>query len=227
MTYYFVHPKRGKAAIDEMNILPQFEGKAVHDSWVSYGNDGRCQHYLCNAHHLRELTFIFERYEQPWAFQMLLLLGTIKYQVDAAKANGQTTLAPEVILEFEQRYQAVIEQGLAANPPPPPPAVKSRGRVKQSPPRNLLQRLKQQQAAVLGFILDFTVPFDNNQAERDLHMMKLKQKISGGFRSVEGAKMFCCIRGYLSTLRKQGIPVLHALVNLFMGHPVFPTLQTE
>ena len=227
LTYYFVHPKRGKAAMDEMNILPQFQGKAMHDSWVSYGNYEGCTHYLCNAHHLRELTFIFERYQQPWAFQMILLLGTIKHQVDVANASGQSALAPEQILEFEQRYQAILEQGLAANPPPPAPAVKPRGRVKQSPPRNLLDRLRQRQSAVLGFMRDFTVPFDNNQAERDLRMMKLKQKISGGFRSAEGAKMFCRIRGYLSTLRKQGIPVLDALVSLFMGNPVFPAFKTE
>lgn len=224
LTYYFVHPKRGKAAIDAMNILPQFQGKAVHDSWVSYGSYEGCKHYLCNAHHLRELTFIFERYQQPWAFQMMLLLGTMKHQVDEAKATGQLALASDQILEFEHRYQAVIEQGFAANPPPPP--VKTRGRIKQSPPRNLLHRLNQQ-AAVLGFMHDFTVPFDNNQAERDLRMMKLKQKISGGFRSHEGANMFCRIRSYLSTLRKQGIPVLDALVSLFMGNPIFPELKSE
>ena len=227
LTYYFVHPKRGKEAMDEANILPQFQGKAVHDSWVSYGNYEGCTHYLCNAHHLRELTFIFERYQQPWAFQMILLLGTIKHQVDAGKAAGQSALEPDLLWEFEQRYQAILEQGFAANPPLPPPVVKPRGRVKQSPPRNLLDRLRQRQSAVLGFMRDFTVPFDNNQAERDLRMMKLKQKISGGFRSAEGAKMFCRIRGYLSTLRKQGIPVLDALVSLFMGNPVFPAFKTE
>jgi transposase len=168
LTYYFVHPKRGKAAIDEMDILPQFSGKAVHDSWVSYGGYGGCRHYLCNAHHLRELTFIFERDEQPWAFQMLLLLGTIKHCVDEAKASAQTTLTPRLIGEFEQRYQAVIAQGLAANPPPPPTDDKPRrGRVKQSPSRNLLNRLEHHHKAVLGFMHDFAVPFDNNQAERD------------------------------------------------------------
>jgi transposase len=168
LTYYFVHPKRGKVAIDEMNILPQFQGKAVHDNWPSYGSYEGCTHYLCNAHHLRELTFIFERYKQPWAFQMLLLLGTIKHCVDEAKASAQTALAPRLIGEFEQRYQAVIAQGLAANPPPPPTDDKPRrGRVKQSPSRNLLNRLEHYQKAVLGFMHDFAVPFDNNQAERD------------------------------------------------------------
>jgi transposase len=158
---------------------------------------------------------------------MMVLLSTIKHRVDVAKASGQRALAPEQILAFEQRYQAILEQGLAANPPPPPPDVKARGRVKQSPPRNLLNRLCQHQSAVLGCMQDFTVPFDNNQAERDLRMMKWKQKISGGFRSADGAKTFCRIRGYLSTLRKQGMPVLDALVNLFMGNPVFPALNAE
>ncbi len=120
----------------------------------------------------------------------------------------------------------MIAQGLTANPPHPPTDGKPRqGRVKPSPSRNLLNRLHQK--AVLGFMHDFTVPFDNNQAERDLRMMKLKMKISGGFRSAEGAKMFCRIRGYLSTLRKQGISVLNALVSLFMGNPVFPDLKAE
>ena len=226
LTDYFVHPKRGQAAIDEHNILPQFEGKAVHDSWHSYGLYEGCSHYLCNAHHLRELIFIFEHQQQPWAFQMLLLLGTIKHQVDRAKAMGQTVLARDLILAFEQRYQTVIDQGFAANPPPSPPPVKVRGRTKQSPARNLLHRLNQP-AAVLGFMHDFAVPFDNNQAERDLRMMKLKQKISGGFRSHEGANMFCRIRSYLSTLRKQGISVLDALVSLFMGDPIFPEFKSE
>ena len=109
---------------------------------------------------------------------MILLLGTIKHQVDVANASGQSALAPEQILAFEQRYQAIIEQGLAANPPPPAPAVKPRGRVKQSPPRNLLDRLRQRQSAVLGFMRDFTVPFDNNQAELDGLILALRRHVA-------------------------------------------------
>jgi len=123
--------------------------------------------------------------------------------------------------------QALIEEGLAANPPPPPPDVKPNGCGWQWQSSRSLNRLHQHQSGVLGFMRDFSVPFDNNQAERDLRMMKLKQKISGGFRSAEGAKMFCGIRGYLSTLRKQGIAVLDALVNLFMGNLMFPAFTTE
>jgi transposase len=220
LTYYFAHPKRGQAAIDEMAILPEFTGKAIHDGWKSYaGYD--CEHFLCNAHHLRELQFILERYGQWWTYQLSLLLTTILGQVQAAKAQGQTALAPEQRHAFEARYAAILEQGFEANPIPIPPAdaPKKRGRPKRSPPRNLLERLRSQQAAVLGFMNDFEVPFDNNQAERDLRMMKLKQKISGCFRSDDGAKMFCRIRGYLSTLRKQDRNILNALIALFSGIP--------
>jgi transposase len=209
LTYYFVHAKRGTIAMDEMGILPEFEGKAVHDGWKSYeGYD--CEHFLCNAHHLRELQFILERYQQPWAFQMSLLLVTILRQVQAAQEEGHRALLPEQLNAFEARYHAIIDQGLAANPhlAPPTEAPKKRGRTKQSPARNLLLRLQNHSASVLGFMHNFAVPFDNNQAERDIRMMKLKQKISGSFRSTDGATMFCRIRGYISTIRKQGQDVL-------------------
>jgi transposase len=229
LTYYFVHHKRGRDAINEMEILPNFEGKAIHDGWKSY-QDYECEHFLCNAHHLRELTFIWEQYQQPWAFQMLILLGSIKSVVDAARTT-QTQLASELLDTFEARYQMVLDQGLAANPPPPPlPLTKHRpksGRRPQSPARNLLDRLHQHQISVLGFMYDFDVPFDNNQAERDVRMVKLKQKISGTFRSESGARMFCRIRGYISTLRKQGANVLAAFISLFSGYPQSPIPQPE
>jgi len=228
LTYYFVHPKRGAVAMDEMGMLPKFAGKAIHDGWKSYEDYG-CDHFLCNAHHLRELQFILERYDQSWAFQMSLLLVTILRQVQAAQHQGQTALPPDQVQAFEARYQVILNQGLAANPhlAPPPDDPKKRGRAKQSPPRNLLLRLQSKQASVLGFLYDFAVPFDNNQAERDIRMIKLKQKISGSFRSTDGAKMFCRIRGYLSTLRKQGQNVLDALIALFSGKPKALLLQPE
>jgi transposase len=228
LTNYFVHPKRGAVAMDEMGILPGFAGKAMHDGWKSYAGY-ECEHCLCNAHHLRELQFILERYEQPWAFQMSLLLVTILRQVQTAQTEGHRALPPEQRQAFKTRYQAVIDEGLAANPSlaPPTDAPQKRGRPKQSLPRNLLLRLQSQQASVLGFMDDFSVPFDNNQAERDIRMMKLKQKISGCFRSEDGARMFCRIRGYLSTLRKQGQNVLDALIALFSGNPKPLLLQPE
>ena len=230
LTYYFVHHKRGQEAIDEMDILPGFEGKAIHDGWKSYQHYN-CEHFLCNAHHLRELIFIWEQYQQAWAIQMLILLCSIKSQVDTAR-HDQTPLATDVLLAFETRYQTILAQGFVANPhPPPPPPTKHRrksgGRQKQSPARNLLDRLQHHQTSVLGFMYDFDVPFDNNQAERDIRMVKLKQKISGTFRSESGARMFCRIRGYISTLRKQGLNVLAAFISLFSGHPQFPLPQPE
>ncbi len=225
LTYYFIHPKRGSEAIDAMDILPQFEGTSVHDGWRSYALYG-CVHALCNAHHLRELRFLVERYQQGWAEQLMTLLVTMKASVEQAQAQGQTQLSAEGITQFEQQYQALIATGMKLNPANPPVAH-SRGRPKQSPARNLLERLATHQAEVLRFIHDFQVPFDNNQAERDIRMMKLKQKISGGFRSAVGAEIFGRIRGYLSTLKKQGYPLLDALEQLFLGHPISLNLQPE
>lgn len=224
LTFYFVHTKRGRDAMDAMEILPNYNGISVHDGFKSY-TQYACGHALCNAHHLRELAFILERYQQIWAEEMSLLLCDLKQQVDQAKAHGQNSLDADLVQWFEHRYQTLIAAGLAANPVPDPPsnAVKSRGRPKQSPAKNLLDRL-QHQALVLAFMYDFRVPFDNNQAERDLRMMKLKQKISGGFRSRDGAQMFSRIRGYISTLKKQGLNVLDALKQVFLGNPTLPTL---
>jgi transposase len=229
LTFYFIHAKRGKVAMDAMEILPQYEGISVHDGLRSYGQYD-CDHALCNAHHLRELAFITERYHQTWAAQMDTLLREIKQQVDQAKAQGHTTLPRETLQCFEERYHSLIATGFAANPSPEPPpdTAKSRGRPKQSPAKNLLDRLQLHQAQVLAFMYDFRVPFDNNQAERDLRMMKLKQKISGGFRTLAGAQMFSRIRGYLSTLKKQGQPILESLKQVFLGNPPMPIiLQPE
>ncbi len=219
LTYYFVHPKRGRLAMDEMGILPEFEGKAVHDGLQSYqGYD--CEHFLCNAHHLRELQYVLEHYNQWWSFHLSVLLVSIHSQVKALKAQGKTAVPDEDLAALAARYDAILDQGLKQNPMPPPDPTqpKKKGRPKRSIPRNLLERLQTHKAAVLGFMYDFDIPFDNNQAERDLRMMKLKQKISGCFRSEQGARDFCCIRGFLSTLRKQGLDVLDTLFDLFSGN---------
>jgi len=228
LTYYFVHAKRGKAAMKEMDILPNFTGTSIHDGWKSYASYA-CAHGLCNAHHLRELLFIVEHYQQPWAEEMMTLLVDIKTQVESAQAEGLKVLNPKQVKTFEQCYRKVLTDGFKSNPIPPVDenAPKKRGKKKQSPPKNLLDRLEKYQAAVLAFMYDFQVPFDNNQAERDIRMMKLKQKISGCFRSLAGAQQFCRIRGYISTLRKQDISVLDALRSVFVGTPVVPILQPE
>ena len=228
LTAYFVDPKRGQLAMDAIDILPNFQGVSVHDGLASYGKYDSI-HALCNAHHLRELRFIIERYEQDWASDMMTLLVEIKTTIAIAQAAGETSLTLTQLADFERRYQELIQTGLIVNPTAPIDLdlPKPKGRPKQSPPKNLLDRLQLHQSAVLLFMHDWRVPFDNNQAERDLRMMKLKQKISGTFRSFEGAQQFCRIRGYISTLRKQGIQLLDALRLVFMETPLFPSLQPE
>ena len=225
LTAYFIDLKRGQLAMDAIDILPNFEGVSVHDGLASYGKYDST-HALCNAHHLRELRFVVERYEQDWASDMMTLLVEIKTNIAIAQAAEETSLTPTQIADFERRYREIIEAGLIANPflPIDPDLPTRKGRRKQTPPKNLLDRLQLHQSAVLLFMYDWRVPFDNNQAERDLRMMKLKQKISGTFRSMEGAQQFCRIRGYISTLRKQGIQVLDALRLVLMETPLFPSL---
>ena len=226
LTYYHVHPKRGQKAMRDMGILPEFQGRAVHDHWKSYLQFEACQHAFCNAHHLRELQFIVDQYDQPWAQNMIELLLTIKAEVAAAPPDG-VALPPERIAHYEQLYDAILRQGFHANPPPEHPPPKQRGRKKQSPPKNLLDRLHQHQAETLAFMYDFRVPFDNNLAERDIRMIKVKQKISGTFRSRAGVDSFCVIRSYISTARKQGHPVIQVIQAALIGQPFMPLALAE
>jgi transposase len=224
LTHYAVHPKRGTEATKEIGILPWFEGVAVHDGLSSYRQYEQCAgHALCNAHHLRELRFVEEEHKQRWAGRMKGLLLEIEEAVRKEAACGGTHLASERVEKFEARYQRLVEAGLKSNPPPE--RTGKRGRPKQTKGRNLVDRLKKHRCEVLRFMHDFKVPFDNNQAERDIRMVKVRQKISGCFRTRRGAEMFCRIRGYISTARKQGENVLGALEDVFMGEPFIPTLQ--
>jgi transposase len=224
LTHYAAHRSRGREATDAIGIAPQFHGTSVHDGLKSY-QGYRCTHALCNVHHLRELTFVEEDLQQGWAGQMKAVLLDMKAAVAQAKAVGSTQVDLLVLAGLLSRYDKALKEGYQANPPPAAsqsPQGKPRKRVKQSPARNLLDRLSARKWEVLRFLHDFAVPFDNNQAERDLRMIKVQQKVSGGFRSEEGVAMFCRIRSYLSTLRKQGLGLFSALQQTLGGHPVFP-----
>lgn len=226
LTHYAAHPSRGSKALDTIGIAPQFRGTSVHDGLQSYQSYSFTQ-ALCNVHHLRELTFVEEELKQVWAGKMKELLLEMKAAVEQAKALSFHELDLLMLARLLQRYDEILAEGYQANPPPPPPkksesGKRKPGRAKQDPARNLLDRLSQGKWAVLRFLHDFAVPFDNNQAERDLRMIKVQQKVSGGFRTEEGIAIFCRIRSYLSTLRKQGIAVFSALDQTFAGHPVLP-----
>lgn len=219
LTYYAVHPKRGQKAMRAIGILPLFKGTSLHDGWASYFQFDACSHALCNAHHLRELRFIEEQYQQSWAREMAQLLRDAKQEVADCVHHE---LTPTQIRDYHQRYEKLLQQGFEANPQPETPLPKKRGRKKQTPPKNLLDRLQKYQHETLAFLSNFRIPFDNNLAERDVRMMKVKQKISGTFRTQRGAEIFCDIRSYISTVRKQGQPVIDALYQALLGQPFIP-----
>jgi transposase len=215
LTYYYPHQRRGSEASEEIGILPRLKGNAVHDNWKPYMKYG-CSHSLCNAHHIRELTAVYEECGQPWAQWMISFLIESKQVVEQAKKAGKKRLAPSDIREYDNRYKAIIAAGMKANPPPTrADSPGKRGRLKRSKARNLVERLGKLQKETLRYLHDFQVPFDNNLAERDIRMMRVQQKVSGSFRSYGGAFAFCRIRSYISTIRKQGLSVIDAIMNAF------------
>jgi transposase len=222
LTLYSFHRSRGKIGMDAAGVLPAFRGRAVHDGWSSYQHYF-CTHALCNAHHLRELTAVFEVDGQIWAQKMHTLLTQMYQTVQRAKHEQRQRIHPLLEARLEARYRRLLAEGFAANAPPEPVAGR-KGRPKQSKARNLLERLERFEPEVLAFLHDFSVPFDNNQAERDIRMLKLKQKMSGCFRAADGAEAFCTIRSYLSTLSKQGQSLWAALEHVFRGTVLPPDL---
>jgi transposase len=226
LSYFHIHEGRGTEAIDDMGILPDFTGFSIHDHWKPYFKYTNSTHYLCNAHHLRELEFIRERYKYPWAENMQKLLREIKKEVDGVKDKGDIAISKDTREAFTKRYFEIIEQGYVEDPPviADPTQKKKPGPVAQSKGRNLLDRLRDFNEAVLGFMNNFLVPFDNNQAERDIRMIKVQQKISGTFRSVDGPTHYCRIMSYMSTIRKNSINVIDALASVFSGTPLLPSI---
>lgn len=211
-TLYHLATGRGKASIDAGGVLPGFTGVAVHDGLTSYRRYD-VTHALCGAHHLRELAGIAEASGQDWPVKLADLLVEIHKNVELAKANGHTALSARRLAGYRRRYRSLITEGQEHNPPPP--RTGKRGRPKLGPAGSLLRRLDEYQDDVLRFALDFAVPLDNNQAERDVRMVKLQQKISGGWRSEPGAKAFLDVRSYLSTARKHNQNAIDVLRQLF------------
>ena len=212
-TLYYPHEKRGTDAMNDMGILPRFKGILCHDHWKPYYKYN-CTHALCNAHHLRELTRALEQDGQQWAQKLKTLLETINEKV--TDAGG--ALNAKESKKYRLQYRALIKQAEIECPGPSRPKKKGkRGRIKKTKSRNLLERLRDYEQDTLRFMDNDHVSFSNNLGENDIRMTKVQQKISGCFRSIGGAQIFCRVRSYLSTCRKQGVKASQALDLLFSG----------
>src|SRR6266487_27624 len=219
LTHLAWHPSRGREAMEEIGIWPRFAGRGMHDRWASY-DVYPCAHSLCGAHLLRDCAALAEQDQQPWATEMHSFL----LDLHAATTEWRTRQAPAVAAierdEWGARYFEILAGGYAAQPPPSEPKRKRKGRCKHSAAKNLLDALLHRADQVLALLDDLSIPFTNNQAERDLRMAKVQQKIAGTFRSEAGVTAFCRIRSYLSTMHKQGQTMLSALAAVFHGQPL-------
>jgi transposase len=220
LTFHGIHAKRGAEAMTTFGILPHFRGVAVHDHWNPYFTFEECLHALCNSHILRELTFLLEVQGLKWAGRIKTLLTAILRHVEKAKGRGQKSLYLKTRLRFLKRYESLLKQGFRWHCEQPEIPQAARGPIKQSKGKNLLDRLTARSVEILRFMGDFRVPFTNNQSEQDIRMNKVKQKISGCFRSFEGAKAYCRIRSYFSTMQKQGRDLLAAAQAVFRHQPL-------
>lgn len=215
LTLLNFHGKRGGVAMNAIGLLPYFKGVSIHDYWRAYyGFD--CAHGLCNAHLLRELKFLEEEHSEKWASQLSLLLVEIKNAVELAKKAGKKNLSPRRLSYFYKQYSDILRTGRKKHPEILSKKI-GRGRKKRSLAGNLLIRLETRREDILRFAKNFKVPFDNNQAERDIRMCKTQQKISGCFRSFEGAIIFARIRSYISTCKKNNLGILAAIQSAICG----------
>jgi transposase len=223
LTLYFHHKNRGSRAMDKMGVLPRFRGIAVHDFWKPYFKYKKCEHAVCNVHILRELKEIYKKETQEWALEMSGLLLDIKKYVDCVEKLDDK-IEEETIENFKEKYDSILMKGFENNSPLQNLEVYTgkRGMQAQSNARNLLNRLSKYKKEVLRFSTDLRVPFGNNQAERDLRMVRVQQKISGNFRTSQGADAFCRNRGYISTIMKNNMPVISSLDAALQGIPPIP-----
>ena len=210
LSYFHIDPKRGREAMDRMGILPHYQGIAHHDYWKSY-QSYECKHSLCNAHLLRELIFLAEEHKQKWAEEMIELLLRIKKGIDHAPKEVLTLKKQK---RYRKKFRAIVAKGLNLHPPPKKIKGK-RGRVAKSKSRNLLERLDLLEDQYLRFMIESEARFDNNLAERDLRMNKVKMKVSGCFRSSDAARHFARIRSFILTNQKNSQNLIQALTKVF------------
>lgn len=227
LTHFAYDSRRGRDAMNEVGILPHFAGTLVRDGYHSYASFGRCRHSLCNAHLLRDLVFVAETdpAQAAWTRPLAALLVEIKEAAESARAAGRARLGEEVKGAYLRRYDRLVRQADRLNPHPP--AEETHGgdspqkkRPPLSPARRLINRLSRRRDEVLRFMHDLAVWFDNNGSERDLRVVKLQQKVSGCFRTEDGARDFCRVRSYLSSARKRGHPLLYSLERALAGKPL-------
>jgi transposase len=211
-THFGIQEKRGSVGMDAIGILPEFKGNSVHDRFSAYDKYG-CEHSFCNAHLLRELKYVHEELDKKWASEMSGVM------VEANELKKQDGLNESTIRKIETKYSHVLRAGLKEEPYIPIQNGK-RGRKAKPKSRLLFEAFMDKRTEILKFIHNKDVPFDNNLAERDIRMVKLKQKISGCFRTQHGANVFCRIRSYISTIRKQKYSVLYAIEQALLGKPI-------
>jgi len=219
LTFFAIHLNRGKEAIDAIGIIPKFTGWLMHDFLASYLSFENCLHTFCKSHLLRELVFLFEEHRQQWAKDLHDLFLEMLQCVKDPKARD-APLTEKEFKRWSQQYDKILRAGRQANPLTPEQHAKKR--PKQSKEQNLLDRLEGYQDCILAFLWESNLPFTNNEAERALRMMKVRLKISGCFRTLEGAHRHARIRSYVSTLRKHGLPVLEYLRRALDGNPFLP-----
>jgi hypothetical protein len=214
ITLKFLHPKRGREAIEAINIIPRYGGTIIHDCWASYLAYDHCGHGLCGSHLLRELTFIVEANAYRWAANIKRLLQQTCILVSKRKSKQ---LSETEYKNLRKRYRNLLTRGEKELPPIPPRQNGKRGRVAKSDAHNLWERLKRHEEAVLLFAKLPDVPFTNNRAERDLRMSKVKQKVSGCFRTLRYAEAYCRISSYLQTMANRGYNPLVAIQMALSG----------
>ena len=208
LTLKFLHRKRGKEAIEAINIIPRYLGNIIHDCWASYLSYEHCNHGLCGSHLLRELTFIIEANGYAWARNMKRLLQEACVEVSK---NPEKKLQAKQLANLQKRYRNILTRGAKELPAIPLKTTGKRGKLAKSDAHNLLERLQRHEASVLRFTKEPSVSFTNNRAERDLRMSKVKQKVSGCFRSEDYAKAYCRISSYLQTMANKGYTPLIAV----------------